>query len=116
MSDVNRLKARIKEYFCKVIDESEEGFMSKEEKNVLTYNKDLQKMIDEELAKEPQECKWIPCSERMPEEHDTAFTKYKGTEKWNDLMFAKASNEVLVTAKFEDGTTKSFTMRTFDGK
>ena len=59
---------------------------------------------------------WIPCSERMPEEHDTAFTKYKGTEKWHDFMFAKASNEVLVTAKFEDGTTKSFTMRTFDGK
>lgn len=68
MSDVNRLKARIKEYFCKVIDEGEEGFMSKEDKNVLTYNKDIQKMIDEELAKEPQECKWIPCSERMPED------------------------------------------------
>src|SRR5574344_1369569 len=68
MSDVNRLKAKIKEYFCKVINESEEGFMSKEEKNVLTYNKDIQKMIDEELAKEPQECKWIPCSERLPEE------------------------------------------------
>ena len=67
MSDVNRLKARIKEYFCKVIDESEEGFMSKENKNVLTYNKDIQKMIDEELAKEPQECKWIPCSERLPD-------------------------------------------------
>lgn len=64
MSDVNRLKARIKEYFCKVIDESEEGFMSKEDKNVLTYNKDIQKMIDEELAKVPQ---WIPCSERLPE-------------------------------------------------
>ena len=69
MSDVNRLKARIKEYFCKVIDEGEEGFMSKEDKNVLTYNKDIQKMIDEELAKEPQECKWIPCSERLPEEN-----------------------------------------------
>lgn len=25
-------------------------------------------VIDEELAKEPQECKWIPCSERMPED------------------------------------------------
>src|SRR5574344_1413636 len=68
MSDVSRLKARIKEDFCKVIDESEEGFMSKEDKNVLTYNKDIQKMIDEELAKEPQECKWIPRSERLPED------------------------------------------------
>lgn len=60
MSDVIRLKARIKEYFCKVIDESEEDFMSKEDKNVLTYNKDIQKMLDEELAKEPQEEPNIP--------------------------------------------------------
>ena len=60
MSDVIRLKARIKEYFCKVIDESEEDFMSKEDKNVLTYNKDIQKMLDEELAKEPQKEPNIP--------------------------------------------------------
>lgn len=32
---------------------------------------------------------WIACSERMPEEHDSMFSKLKGTDKLKDDMFEK---------------------------
>lgn len=43
------------------------------------------------------ENKWIPVSEKMPEEHDSMFAKFKGTVKWNQNMFEKISKDVLVT-------------------
>lgn len=43
---------------------------------------------------------WIPVEERMPEEHDSAFAKYKGTDKWMPGMFEKCSDEVEVTYRF----------------
>lgn len=60
--------------------------------------------------------KWIPCSERLPEEHDSVFAKYKGTNKWNDSMFEKVSDDVNVTIEFEDGIRRTKTMHTTDGK
>lgn len=31
--------------------------------------------------------KWIPVTERLPEEHDSIFAKFKATEKWkNDFL------------------------------
>lgn len=59
---------------------------------------------------------WIPCSERLPEEHDSMFATLKGTSKWNDAMFEKVSDDVNVTVEFEDGTRKTKTMHTVDGK
>ena len=59
---------------------------------------------------------WIPCSERLPEEHDSMFATLKGTSKWNDAMFEKASDDVNVTVEFEDGTRKTKTMHTVDGE
>lgn len=29
--------------------------------------------------------KWIPVTERLPEEHDSIFAKFKGTEKWKKV-------------------------------
>ena len=60
--------------------------------------------------------RWIPCGERMPEEHDSMFAKYKGTDKWNDAMFEKISDNVNVTVEFEDGKRKTMTLHTCDGK
>ena len=59
---------------------------------------------------------WIPCSERLPEEHDSIFKKYKGTDKWDNAMFESISGEVIVTVEFEDGTRKTMTSYTTDGK
>lgn len=59
---------------------------------------------------------WIPCSEYMPEEHDSMFAELKGTDKWHDGMFEKRSDDVNVTVEFEDGTRKTMTMHTTDGK
>lgn len=60
--------------------------------------------------------KWIPCSERLPEEHETIFAKLKGTDKWSDAMFEKISDDVNVTVEFDDGTRKTMTLHTNDGK
>ena len=59
---------------------------------------------------------WIPCSERLPEEHDSMFAKLKGTDKWSDAMFEKISDDVNATVEFEDGTRKTMTLHTKDGK
>lgn len=59
---------------------------------------------------------WIPCSERLPEERDSIFAKFKGTDKWKDGMFERISENVLVTVEFDDGTRRTEVSHTVDGK
>ncbi len=59
---------------------------------------------------------WIPCSERLPEEHETMFAKLKGTDKWDPAMFSKMSDDVNVTVEFDNGERKTMTLHTNDGK
>lgn len=59
---------------------------------------------------------WIPCSEKMPEEHDSMFAEVKGTDKWREGMFEKISDDVNVTVKYKNGKVKSMTTHTIDGK
>lgn len=66
-----------------------------------------------ELAKMP---KWIPVTERLPEEHDSIFERFYGTDRWTSTMFRKASNDVIVCVEYEDGTKAVKTERTRDGK
>lgn len=68
--------------------------------------------IVEEIAEEYNNG-WIPVSERLPEERDSVFAKYKGTARWTDAMFEKASDIVNVTvvdAKGEGVTTNAHTV------
>lgn len=77
------------------------------------------KRIKDELEKivvEEPENKWIPVSERLPEEHESMFAKFKGTPKWLNEMFEKISDNVNVTIKFENGKTVTTTSHTTDGK
>ena len=60
--------------------------------------------------------KWIPCSERLPEEHESIWAKAKGTDRWSEAMWEKQSDEVIVTELFEDGTTRTDTACTHDGE
>lgn len=49
---------------------------------------------------------WIPVSERLPEEHDSIFMRFYGTEKWKEGMFKKVSDEVNVTIEYVNGSKK----------
>lgn len=64
----------------------------------------------------PQKTHWIPCSERLPEEHESVWAKAKGTDRWSEAMWEKQSDEVIVTELFEDGTTRTDTACTHDGE
>ncbi len=63
-----------------------------------------------------EERKWIPCSERLPKEHESIWAKAKGTDRWSEAMWEKQSDEVIVTELFEDGTTRTDTACTHDGE
>lgn len=67
------------------------------------------------MEKQPK-VEWIPCSERMPEERDSIFVKFKGTDMWHKAMFEKISDEVNVTVELKDGTRMTKTAYTVDGK
>ena len=83
---------------------------------VKIVNLDTAKKIVQEVAEEEHNNGWIPCSEKMPEERDSIFAKLKGTDKWNNYIFKKISDDVNVTVEFEDGTRTTMTMHTIDGK
>lgn len=68
------------------------------------------------IKREQKLNEWIPCSERMPDEHASIFAKFRSTDKWNSAMFEKVSDDVNVTIEYEDGTRKTATSRTLDGK
>lgn len=60
--------------------------------------------------------KWIPVTERLPEEHESIFAKIYGTNRWEPAMSCMVSDDVLAVVKFEDGTRKVKTARTTDGE
>ena len=59
---------------------------------------------------------WIPCSKRLPEEHYSTFAIYKDTHLWSKSMFEKVSDPANITYELEDGTRKTGTSYTLDGK
>lgn len=73
---------------------------------------DVIKVIKEQPEADP----WIMCSDRMPEEHDSMFKRFKGTNKWNNAMFENSSDNVNVTIEFENGKRATATSCTVDGK
>ena len=52
----------------------------------------------------------------MPDEHESIFAKYYGTNKWNDSMFINRSDNVLVVEVYEDGSKKVGVAHTCDGE
>lgn len=59
---------------------------------------------------------WINVNDRMPEQRESMFFKFFGTDKWKPAMFRYRSDEVLVCVVFEDGTKLVKTAHTADGK
>ena len=79
---------------------------------------DIRELIDEleNLPPAQPEEDWIPVDKDMPDEYDSVFTRFYGTDKWRDGMWLKSSAKVLVTVEFEDGTRLTETAKTIDGK
>lgn len=71
--------------------------------------------IDEQPTIQP-EPHWIPVTERLPEEEDSIFARYYGTDRWTKSMFRKKSREVIVTSVFEDGELHTEVAHTIDGE
>ena len=69
-----------------------------------------------DLEEDAKENGWISVNERMPEEHDSIFAKFKGTGMWSRSMFEKHSKDVLVTVEYPDGERNTETAHTIDGK
>lgn len=59
---------------------------------------------------------WIPVSERLPEEKESFFAKFKNTDKWEKGMFEKTSSTVIVTICDDRENRRTATARTFDGR
>lgn len=73
-------------------------------------------MLLREAASRIQKDRWVPAEEKMPDEHDSIFKKFKGTGKWSSAMFEMTSDRVLVTVEFEDGSRATETAHTNDGQ
>lgn len=46
---------------------------------------------------------WISVKDRLPDEHETLFARYKGTDKWLNGMFMTTSDLVIVCVECENG-------------
>lgn len=80
--------------------------------------RDVLEMIEQlqdDLEQDEKENGWIPVSERLPEEHDSIFAKFKGTDNWKRGMFEKTSKYVIATVVFDDGTVLVEQAHTTDG-
>lgn len=63
-----------------------------------------------------QEPHWISVEDGLPQEHDTIFAKFYGTDKWRNGMFLKMSDDVRVVKVFSDGTKRVHHDHTVDGR
>lgn len=68
------------------------------------------------LVNKADSFEWIPVTERLPEEYESAFAKYYGTDQWNNTLWRAKSKEVLVCFEYVDGSRSVRSSFTMDGK
>lgn len=111
---LEEIEERKQEHLCNAELEIEETVNRMEELNwvcaLIYYMEEVKK------ANVQTNDDWIPCSKRLPEEHDSIFAIYKDTHLWSKSMFEKVSDPVNITYELEDGTRKTGTSHTLDGK
>lgn len=86
-----------------------------EERDAFVTYPELIDELQEAIEQDEKENGWIPVSERLPEEHDSIFAKFKGTDNWKRGMFEKTSKYVIATVVFDDGTVLVEQAHTTDG-
>lgn len=90
--------------------------LSKEHQMILASDAlDMVEQLQDDLEQDAKENGWIPVSERLPEERDSIFAKFKGTNNWKNGMFEKTSKYVIATVVFDDGTVLVEQAHTTDG-
>lgn len=119
--DIREVPSELYGAVCKLKDYEETGLTPEQidEIDVLYADKCREvAKLKKELEAERYDNRWILCEDgkNMPEEHDSIFAKFKGTDKWNRSMFEKLSDDVNITVEFEDGTRKTWTSYTVDGR
>lgn len=72
--------------------------------------------ILQELVDKADSFEWIPVTERLPEEYESDFAKYYGTDQWNNTLWRAKSKEVLVCFEYVDGSRSVRSSFTMDGK
>lgn len=73
-------------------------------------------MFIDRIKRQPKVGEWIPVTERLPEEHESVFAKFYGTDRWNNNLWRARSEEVLVCIEYDDGSRSVTTSFTLDGK
>lgn len=68
------------------------------------------------LVNKADSFEWIPVTERLPEEYESDFAKYYGTDQWNNTLWRAKSKEVLVCFEYVDGSRSVRSSFTMDGK
>ena len=58
---------------------------------------------------------WVSVKDRLPDEHESLFARYKGTDKWSNAMFMTISDRVIVCAECENGKRLVKTANMVDG-
>ena len=99
----------------KLKDYEDTGLSPEEVESVNDFEKSQIYRAIAVLQEEREKHRWIPATERLPEEHDSIFARLNGTEKWRNGMFKRRSDNVLVTVKYEDGTVHTEQAHTTDG-
>lgn len=77
---------------------------------------DMLEELQDDLEQDEKESSWIPVEERLPEEYDSIFAKYKGTPGWKPNILKKFSPYVIATAKYKGEIMIVRQAYTVDGK
>ena len=81
-----------------------------------TYQERIETIADFLIANGVTVQRWIPVTERLPEERVSIFAKNYGTSKWLPGMFKTISSDVIATVLLDDGRKIVREMHTTDGK
>lgn len=70
----------------------------------MDYIEEIEMAITDMKICEANNAGWISVKDRLPKEHDSMFSQFYGTSKWNGAMWRTESDRVLVAILFPDGT------------
>lgn len=107
---MSHIKDRLSDYhdFTKKLADDHQMFLASDVSEMI-------EQLQDDLEQDEKENGWISVSERMPEEHNSIFAKFKGTDNWKRGMFEKTSKYVIATVSFDDGTVLVEQAYTTDG-
>ena len=107
---MSHIKDRLSDYhdFTKKLADDHQMFLASDVSEMI-------EQLQDDLEQDEKENGWISVSERMQEEHNSIFAKFKGTDNWKRGMFEKTSKYVIATVAFDDGTVLVEQAYTTDG-